>query len=78
MWILAVGVVREVKPDALGRRGVLGWDGKARFLFLQAIIGEGMEEIEEVCNFIVSKTKVAKVVMIDCIGEIGNAPVFGF
>jgi hypothetical protein len=35
-----------------------------------------MEEIEEVCDFVVNEAKVAEVIMIDCIGEIGDAPAF--
>jgi hypothetical protein len=73
-----VGVVGEVELEGLGGWSVLRGDGKSGLFFLQAIVGEGVKEGEEVGDFVFGETEVAQVIVIHGFGEVGDAPAFGF
>ena len=76
--ILAVGVVGKGKFEGLGGGRVLGGDGEGGGFMFEGVVGEGVEEVEEVGDLIFAEAEVAKVIVVDGFGGVGDAPAFGF
>ena len=76
--IEAVGVVGEEEFEGPGGGGVFRGGGEGGLFVFHAVVGEGVEEVEEVGDFVFSEAEISEVVVVDGFGVVGDAPAFGF